>query len=78
MQQSCKNKSINIWWINLSVIHLIYQNRDTMTQDFNNYATTQTANAFINMVKIEMMLSGKSFKESKEVVKAFLKQKGLM
>jgi len=49
-----------------------------MTQEFNNYATTQIETMFINMVKIEMLLSGKTFNESKIVVKEFLKEKGLL
>ena len=49
-----------------------------MNTELNNYATKATTNAFIEMVKIEMMLSGKSFNESKVVVKEFLKSKGLM
>jgi len=49
-----------------------------MTQDFNNYATKKIETTFINMVKIEMLLSGKNFNDSKIIVKQFLKEKGLL
>ena len=49
-----------------------------MTQQFDNYATTKIQEAFIKMVKIEMLLSGKTFNESKIAVKEFLKKQGLL
>ena len=42
------------------------------------YIQEQTEKAFIAMVKIEMLLSGKSFNEAKQIVKQELKKQGLM
>ena len=42
------------------------------------YITAEVEKAFIKMVKIEMLLSGKSFEESKVLVKEYLKKQGLM
>jgi len=42
------------------------------------YITAEVEKAFITMIKIEMLLSGKSFEESKKLVKQTLKEQGLM
>ena len=46
--------------------------------DIEQYITEQVEKGFIAMVKIEMLLSGKSFEESKKIVKQALKEQGLM
>ena len=46
--------------------------------DIEQYITQQVEKGFIAMVKIEMLLSGKSFEESKKLVKQALKEQGLM
>lgn len=42
------------------------------------YISEQVEAAFVKMIKIEMLLSGKSFEESKELVKKAMKEQGLM
>jgi hypothetical protein len=42
------------------------------------YISEQVEATFIKMVKIEMLLSGKSFEESKKLVKNALREQGLM
>ena len=46
--------------------------------NIEQYITEQIEAGFIKMVKIEMLLSGKSFEESKELVKNALREQGLM
>jgi hypothetical protein len=45
---------------------------------FEQYMTTEIEKGFIKMIKLEMFLSGKSFEESKKLVKQALKEQGLM
>lgn len=42
------------------------------------YMTAEIEKGFIKMIKLEMFLSGKSFEESKKLVKQALKEQGLM
>jgi hypothetical protein len=44
----------------------------------NNYQSQKIEETFISMVKIEMLLSGKSFNECKSTVKKYLKSNNLM
>ena len=46
--------------------------------NIEQYITEQVEKGFIAMVKIEMLLSGKSFEESKKLVKKALKEQGLI
>ncbi len=64
--------------INLSLnIPKRKQNPYIMTT-FEQYMTTEIEKGFIKMIKLEMFLSGKSFEESKKLVKQALKEQGLM
>lgn len=45
---------------------------------FEKYQTEKIEELFIKMVKIEMELTGKSFKECKVIVKDYLKSIGLI
>lgn len=46
--------------------------------NIEQYITEQVEKGFIAMIKIEMLLSGKSFEESKKLVKKALKEQGLI
>jgi hypothetical protein len=52
--------------------------KQTKTNNMNNYQSQKIEETFISMVKIEMLLSGKSFNECKVTVKEYLKSNNLM
>ena len=55
-----------------------YSLNHSLTMQIETYITEQVEKLFITMVKIEMLLSGKSFEKCKSIVKQALKEEGLM